>query len=169
MLGTGRKPWSSHARAHGWMGTWTCASKTTNNATGRRDVLLAPGAAGGRDTSVRPHPHTCANPGSQQPKARIIVSVPQMTKLWSRQDEVFAPKQGTESDLPFLRRPFRTCPAGLSPGPVLQDRWPWGRVHPGGSQPPLHSFPHSLGYSPKGFVALHLSRLFLSKMSHKMK
>lgn len=105
------------------MGTWTCAPKTTNNATGRRDGLLAPGAAGGRDTSVRPHPHTRANLGSQQPKARIIISVPQMTKLWSRQDEVFAPRQGTESDLPFLRRPFHTCPGGLSPGPVLQDRF----------------------------------------------
>ena len=100
------------------MGTWTCASKTTNNATGRRDVLLAPGAAGGRDTSVRPHPHTRANPGSQQPKARIIVSVPRMTKLWSRQDEVFAPRQGTESDLPFLRRPF--APAQVD---SLQDQF----------------------------------------------
>lgn len=104
------------------MGTWPRASKTTNNAAGRRDVLLAPGAAGGPDTSVRPHPHTRANPGSQQPKARIIISIPQMTKLRSRQDAVFAPRHGTESDLPFLRRPFRTCPGGLSPGPVLQDR-----------------------------------------------
>ena len=30
------------------------------------------------------------------------------------------------------------------------------------------AFP-TLGFSPKGFAALHLSRLFLSKMSHKMK
>ena len=151
------------------MGTWTHASQTTNNAAGCRRVLLAPGATGGRDTSIRPHLHTRADPGSQQLKAGIIVSIPQMTKLWSRQDEVFAPRQGTESGLPFLRRPLRTCPGGLFLGPILQDRWPWGRVHPRGSWSPLHSFPHSLGFSPKGFAALHLSHLFLSKMSHKMK
>ena len=129
------------------MGTWTHASQTTNNAAGCRGVLLTPGAAGARDISVRPHPHTRADPGSRQLKAgiivSIIVSIPQMTKLWSRLDEVFAPRQGTESDLPFLRRPLRTCLGGLFPGPVLQDRWPWGWVHPRGSQSPLHSFPHS--------------------------
>lgn len=127
----------------------------------------------GRGTSICPSStHTRANPGSQQLKTGTISSIPQMSKLWSRQDEIFAPRQGTESGLPFLRRPLHTCPGGLFPGPLpgptLQDRWPWGWVHPGGSQSPLHSFPHSLGYSPKDLLP-YISRLFLSKMSHKMK
>ena len=136
-------------------------------------MLLAAGAAGGRGTSICPHPHTRANPGSQQLKTGTIISIPQMSKLWSRQDEIFAPRQGTESGLPFLRRPLHTCPGGLFPGPILQDRLPKTDGPGAGSILEARSllftaFLTLLVIVPRDLLP-YISRLFLSKMSHKMK
>lgn len=106
-----------------------------------------------------------AIPASQQLGNMNCAFSPTDDKLRPSSDKDFTPRpQELTQGCPSLSIP---CPGSLSPGLIL--KLALGRVHPGSWQPPLHSLASSLGYSPKLSATIHLSLLFLSQMTHKMK